>query len=134
VGDKTEATILAAIAASRRGRYAEAADLLERHRDALLVNRATTFLQELAWATAKAGQPERSRRAIRELEALGGRVPPPVLLALGDTEAALARLRAAERERDYHLRQARCWPGYEEIVRLPEADRILRAAGPPSAR
>jgi TolB-like protein/DNA-binding winged helix-turn-helix (wHTH) protein/Tfp pilus assembly protein PilF len=128
------ATLLEAMVLSRGGRYAEAADLLERHRQPLSVNRASTFLHELAYAAAKAGQPERARRAIRDLEAVGGRVDPSTLFALGDLSEVRRVIEERYRVRDYALRQARCWPEYDSLMRIPEVARILREAGPPEAR
>ncbi len=132
--DQVHATLLDAMVLSRRRRYAEAADLLESHRDALMVNRATTFLQELSWAAAKAGQPERARRAIAELRALGGLPQPSALLALGDPEGAVRDVEERYRRHDYTLQMARCWPDYENLKRLPGAGEILRQVGPPELR
>ena len=133
-GDEVHATLLDAMVLRGRGRYAEAADLLERHRQSLSINRATTFLQELSYAAAKAGQPQRARRAIRELEALGGQVAPSAVFALGDLEEARLVILERHRLRDYSLLMARCWPEYENLKRLPDIERILREVGPPEYR
>lgn len=114
-----------------RGRPAEAADLLERHRPALLVNTATTFLQSLAYAAAKAGQPDRARRAIHDLEAVGGRADLSTILALGDVAEVRREVEKRHREHDYSLHFARCWPEYERLMQIPEVARILRETGPP---
>jgi TolB-like protein/DNA-binding winged helix-turn-helix (wHTH) protein/Tfp pilus assembly protein PilF len=128
---EAEATLLEAMVLSRRGRHAEAADLLEAHREALVVNRATTSLNELSWASARAGQPERARRAVRDLEALGGRVDPSTLYALGDLEGVRRVMEERYRQRDYSLHYARCWPEYDNLMRIPEVARILRESLPP---
>jgi predicted Zn-dependent protease len=129
-----EVVLLEAMILGRRGRYAEAADLLESHRSALLVNRATTSLHELSWASARAGQPERARRAVRDLEALGGRIDPSTAYALGGAAAVGPLVAELGRKRDYSLHYARCWPEYANLMRIPEVARILREAGPPERR
>jgi predicted Zn-dependent protease len=131
--EDVQSPLLEAHILSRRGRYAEAADLLERHRAALMVNRATTFLRELAYAAARAGQPERARRAIAELRALGDQDPPWVLFALGDLAGAAREVEDRFQRNDYSLRMALCWPGYEQMLRHPEIGPNLREVGPPPA-
>jgi eukaryotic-like serine/threonine-protein kinase len=134
LGDTVHAVLLEAEAASRRGRFTEAVDLLESHREALLVNRATTFLQGHAYAAAKAGRVDLAQRSLRELESLGGRPTASVLLALGDREAARRTLEEHFRQRDYALLSAPCWVEYENLRRLPGVDLIFDAAAPPVPR
>ena len=55
--------LLEAMILGGAGRHAEAVDLLEPHRRALLVSWATTFLQELSWAPR--GRASRSGRGVR---------------------------------------------------------------------
>ena len=123
--------LLEARVLSRRGRYAEAADLLERHRPDLLVNHATTSLMTQAYAAAKAGQPERARRAVRDLEALGGKSDISTIYALGDLAEVRREVEKRQREHDHTLHFARCWPEYASLMQIPEVARILREAGPP---
>jgi hypothetical protein len=123
------ASLLEAMALAGKGQYAAAVDLLEANRKGLLVNRATTFLNNLAYAAAKAGQPERARQAVRELKALGGYPPPSVVLALEGRDAAVRQVREIHRRRDYVLLQARCWADYQEFRAIPEIEEIFRAAG-----
>jgi TolB-like protein/DNA-binding winged helix-turn-helix (wHTH) protein/Tfp pilus assembly protein PilF len=127
--DEVQASLLDGMVLIGRGRYAEAADLLEARRETFMVNRATTFLQQLAYAAAKAGQPDRARRAIRELEALGGRATLSNLLALGETEAAVREIEERYRTRDYTLLQSRCAYEYEAMRRIPAVARIMRDVG-----
>ncbi len=123
--------LLEARVLAHRGLYVEAADLLERHRPDLLVNTATTFLATLAYAAAKAGQPERARRAVRDLEALGGRADISTIYALGDLAEVRREVEKRQRERDHTLHFARCWSEYARLMQIPEVARILREAGPP---
>ena len=129
-----DVVLLEAKILSRRGRYAAAADLLEAHRGALLTDRATTALQELSWASAKARQPERARHALRDREALGGRPDPSTLYALGDLAGVRRVIEERYRQHDYSLHYARCWPEYANLMRIPEVARVLREVGPPEQR
>ena len=129
-----DVVLLEAMILGRRGRYVDAADVLESHRSALLVNRATTFLNELSWASARAGQPERARRAVRDLETLGGRIDASTAYALGGAAAVVPLIEQLDRTRDYSLHYARCWPEYASLMRIPEVARVLREAGPPEQR
>jgi TolB-like protein/DNA-binding winged helix-turn-helix (wHTH) protein/Tfp pilus assembly protein PilF len=123
--------LLEARVLTRRGRYADAADLLERHRRALLVNHATTFLLTEAYAAARAGQPERARRAVAEIEARGGRSDVSTIFALGDLAEVRREVEKRHAERDHSLHFARCWTEYDRLMQIPEVARILREAGPP---
>jgi eukaryotic-like serine/threonine-protein kinase len=132
-GDTLHATLLEAEIASRQGRYLEAIDLLEPQREALMVNRATTYSRLFAYAAAKAGQPERARQVWQELQARGGPPEPPfLLLALGDPEGARRAMEEAHEMRSAWLRLVGCWPDLDELRRLPGVDQILREVGPPT--
>jgi hypothetical protein len=107
----------------------EAIERLEAHRDTLMVNLATSFLQALSYAAARAGDVDRARQAIAQLEAIGGRPQPGTLLAMGDTAGAVRRIQQLDERRDYSLLQARCSPEYENLRKIPEVDRIFRKVG-----
>jgi Tfp pilus assembly protein PilF len=129
LGEDAQATLLDAMILSRTGHYSAAVAQLESHRELLMVNRATTFLQELAYAAAKAGDSERARGALRELQAIGSRATPSHLWALGERDAAVALIEARKQERDYTLLRARCWPEYESLRRIPSVRKILLGIG-----
>jgi eukaryotic-like serine/threonine-protein kinase len=132
--DEAEAALIEAMVLSRTGEYEQAVGRLEIHRDALMVNRATTFLNLLAYAAARAGDLDKAKVAIAQLKDLGGRPQPGALLAMGDRHAAVALIQQHHARRDYSLLQARCAPEYDNLRRIPEVDRILREVGPPGLR
>jgi TolB-like protein/DNA-binding winged helix-turn-helix (wHTH) protein/Tfp pilus assembly protein PilF len=134
LSDEPHAALIEAMILGRTGRYLEAIERLEAERDALLVNRATSFLQELSYVAAKAGDLERAKQAIAQLEAMGGRARVDVLVAMGATAGAVARIQQLHTQRDYALLQLRCSPEYENLRRIPEVDRIYREVGPPNLR
>jgi TolB-like protein/DNA-binding winged helix-turn-helix (wHTH) protein/Tfp pilus assembly protein PilF len=133
LGDRPHAALIEGMVLARTGRHVEAIELLEAHREALLVNRASTYLQVLSHAAARAGDQQRARAAIAELERLGGRRTVSTIFALGDTEGAIARVEELYALRDYTLLQARCWPEYHNLRKVPRIDRILREVGAPRA-
>jgi TolB-like protein/DNA-binding winged helix-turn-helix (wHTH) protein/Tfp pilus assembly protein PilF len=134
LSDEPHAALIEAMILGRTGRYLEAIERLEAERDALLVNRATSFLQELSYVAAKAGDLKRAKQAIAQLEAMGGRARVDVLVAMGATAGAVARIQQLHAQRDYALLQLRCSPEYENLRRIPEVDRIYREVGPPNLR
>ncbi|MFZ5786650.1 MAG: winged helix-turn-helix domain-containing tetratricopeptide repeat protein [Acidobacteriota bacterium] len=131
--DEDLAALLEAKVLGRLGRWAEAADLLDRHRGALVVNWASTFLTTLSHAAARAGQPERARRAVRDLEALGGRIDLSTAYALGGAAGVRQTMQERSGPRDYSLYQLRCSPEYADLMRIPEVAHILRQAFPPDS-
>ena len=126
LGDEVHATLLDAMVLVGQGRPAEAVALLDGRRESLLVNRATTYLQTVAYAAARAGQHDRARQAIRDLEARGSGACASILLALGDTSGAVQVTEQAYEQRDYSLYQARCAWEYDAMRRIPRIERILR--------
>ena len=128
-GDETHASLIDAMVQAGKGQYATAVETLDAHRKDLMVNRATTFLQVLAWAAARSDQKPRARQAIQELKNLGGRPTPFVMLALEGDAAAVRLVQQYHREQDYTLLQARCWPEYNKLRAIPEIARILREVG-----
>jgi eukaryotic-like serine/threonine-protein kinase len=134
LGDEAEAALIEAMVLSRTGEYEHAVGRLELHRDALMVNRATTFLNVLGHAAARAGDLDKAKKALAQLEALGGRPQPGALLAMGERNAAVALIQQNHARRDYSLLQARCAPEYDTLRQIPEVDRILREVGPPGLR
>jgi TolB-like protein/DNA-binding winged helix-turn-helix (wHTH) protein/Tfp pilus assembly protein PilF len=129
LGDDVEPALLEGMALVGAGKYAEAVELMESRREALLVNRATTFLVRLGHAAARAGDTARARRALRELQEIGNHPPPGILFALGDVDAAVEQIEALHRQRDYSLLQARCWPEYDNLRRIPAVRTIFRDVG-----
>jgi hypothetical protein len=113
----------------RRRRFAEAFATLDAKRATLKVNRATTLYQTMAYAAARAGQKERARAAIGELTALGGWAGPSLVLALDGPDSAVQLLRNLVQQNDYSLRSARCWPGYDELRKIPAVSEIFRSLG-----
>jgi TolB-like protein/DNA-binding winged helix-turn-helix (wHTH) protein/tetratricopeptide (TPR) repeat protein len=129
LGDDVQPALLEGMALAGVGLYADAVELLESRRAALLVNRATTFLQRLGHAAARAGDTARARRALRELQALGNPPSPSILFALGDVDAAVEQIETLNRRRDYSLLQSRCWPEYDNLRRIPAVRKILLGVG-----
>jgi TolB-like protein/DNA-binding winged helix-turn-helix (wHTH) protein/Tfp pilus assembly protein PilF len=127
--DDVQPALLEGMALAGVGRYADAVELLESRREALLVNRATTFLVRLGHAAARAGDTARARRALRELHALGNPPSPSILFALGDVAAAVEEIERLDRQRDYSLLQSRCWPEYDNLRRIPSVRKILLGVG-----
>jgi hypothetical protein len=132
-GDPLHATLVDAGIAKHAGHHLEALEILEPHREALMVNRATTFTGHYAYAAAKAGRPEQARQAWLELRARGGPPEPPhLLVALGDLEGARRRIEEGYQQRAAWLRFAACWPELEQLMELPGAAGMLREVGPPA--
>jgi TolB-like protein/DNA-binding winged helix-turn-helix (wHTH) protein/Tfp pilus assembly protein PilF len=129
LGDDGQPQLLEAMVLVGTGQYAAAVELLESRREALMVNRATTFLLRLSHAAARAGDTARAREALRDLQSLGNPPSPSILFALGDVTGAVEQIETFKRERDYDLLQARCWPEYENLRKIPAVNNILRAVG-----
>jgi TolB-like protein/DNA-binding winged helix-turn-helix (wHTH) protein len=128
-GDDLHATLLDGMVQLGRGQYATAVDTLEGRRKELMVNWATTFLQHLAYAAARANQPALARGAVEELVKRGGRPMPPVVLVMQGRDAAIRQIQEFGRQRDYALLQARCWVDYDSLRAIPEIATALREAG-----
>lgn len=128
-GDEIHASLIEGMVQAGKGQYATAVETLEAHRKEFMVNRATTFLLTLAWAAARSDQKPRARQALAELEKLGGRPTPFVLLALDGEAAAVRLVQQYHRDQDYVLMQARCWPEYHKLRAIPEIAKILREVG-----
>ena len=128
-GDQVHAALIDGMVQAGKGQYATAVETLEAHRKELMVNRATTFLQMLAWAAARSNQEPRARQAVEQLKKLGGRPAPFVVRALDGDAAAVRLVQQYHSEQDYALLQARCWPEYPQLRAIPEIARILREVG-----
>ena len=126
-GDDPEAALIEARVLAARGRYAEAIALLERHREALMVNRTTTYLRTLGWVAARGGDSGRARQAITELQALGNPPPAAILVALGERDEAARRIEEAHSQRDFSLSTIRCSPEFENFTTVPRIATVLRA-------
>ena len=124
--DEVHAPLLEAKILAARGQYADAVNLLDSRRAALMVNRTTTYLFTLAWAAARAGDTGRARKALAELEALGNPEPPQILFALGARDEAVRLLQEARARRDFSLMMLRCAPEFDNMRKLPEVAKILR--------
>jgi tetratricopeptide (TPR) repeat protein len=126
LGDNAQAALIDGMAEAGRGNYTAAITLLESQRQALLINRATTFYGTLAWAEARAGDKTRARQALKEFVALGNPMTPGLLLALGDEPGAIRAVEEAHRAHDLGLLQIRCSPEFEQLVKVPRIAQILR--------
>jgi TolB-like protein/DNA-binding winged helix-turn-helix (wHTH) protein/Tfp pilus assembly protein PilF len=129
LGDDGQPQLLEAMVLVGTGQYAAAVELLESRREALMVNRASTFLLRLSHAAARAGDTARARQAFRDFLSLGNPPSPSILFALGDVTGAVEQVETFHRQRDYNLLQARCWPEYENLRKIPAVKKILHAVG-----
>jgi TolB-like protein/DNA-binding winged helix-turn-helix (wHTH) protein/Tfp pilus assembly protein PilF len=128
LGEDTEAALIEARVLAAREQFAAAIALLTRHRDALMVNRSTTYFRTLGWVAARAGDAGRARQAIDRLKTLGNPPPAAILFALGEREEAARVIEAAYEQRDFSVRMIRCSPEFENYRTVPRIEKALRAS------
>ncbi len=111
-------------------RYKEAIDALETAQQRS-DNPSRFLTRSLAYARAKASHLDEAQRTLRQLEEEGVDWMPELYMALGDRGAALAQIEAAFAARRDVLLGIRCYPEYEEMLRIPRFREIVDAIGFP---
>lgn len=117
-------------------RYEEGISALGRAYE--LGGRTSRLLGYLGHAHGRAGQTERARECLTELEVRAQRhdylppyFPALVLGGLGDNERALDRLEQAYREGDTMLRDLKADPHWDRMRSLPRFDELMRKTAYP---